>query len=71
MRIGELLRAFVIRIEHADKLHACVFGVLSRMDAPEGASAEHACAELAHSTVTDFARLRGWSTSVPLWTAVK
>ena len=24
-----------------------------------------------HSTVTDFARLRGWSTSVPLATAVK
>lgn len=22
-----------------------------------------------HSTVTDLARLRGWSTSVPLWTA--
>ena len=23
-----------------------------------------------YSTVTDFARLRGWSTSVPMWTAV-
>jgi hypothetical protein len=25
----------------------------------------------AYSTVTDFARLRGWSTSVPMNTAVK
>jgi hypothetical protein len=23
-----------------------------------------------YSTVTDFARFRGWSTSVPFWTAV-
>ena len=28
------------------------------------------CLAMAYSTVTDFARLRGWSTSVPLATAV-
>jgi hypothetical protein len=27
-------------------------------------------AQPAYSTVTDFARLRGWSTSVPITTAV-
>jgi len=29
------------------------------MDAPESARAKYACAKLAHSTVTDLARLRG------------
>ena len=71
MRVRQLLRALIVRIEHADELHARVFRILPSMDTPEGACAEHACAKLAHSTVTDFARLRGWSTSVPLWTAVK
>jgi hypothetical protein len=41
---------------------------------PPGPSREGRCAPpravRAYSTVTDFARLRGWSTSVPLWTAV-
>ena len=37
----------------------------------ERARADDACPKLAHSTVTDLARLRGWSTSVPLCTAVK
>ena len=71
VRVGKLLRALIVRIVHADELHAGVFRILPRMDAPEGARAEHACAKLAHSTVTDLARLRGWSTSVPLCTAVK
>ena len=71
VRIGEFGGAFVVWIVDADKSDARVFGVLARMDAPEGARAEHACAKLAHSTVTDFARLRGWSTSVPLCTAVR
>ena len=52
-------RALVVRIEHADELHPRVFAVLARMNAPEGACAKDACAQLAHSTVTDLARLRG------------
>jgi hypothetical protein len=35
----------------------------------EGGGLGWGCGVAAYSTVTDFARLRGWSTSVPLWTA--
>jgi hypothetical protein len=59
MRVGELARALIIRIEHADELDARVLGEFARVDAPEGARAEYACAKFRHSTVTDFARLRG------------
>ena len=51
--------AGIARAERADRL-AQLAVVLVEVD-ESGA--------LAHSTVTDFARLRGWSTSVPLSTA--
>ena len=60
-----------VGVGRADKLYARLFRILARVDTPERARAEHACTQLAHSTVTDLARLRGWSTSVPLCTAVR
>jgi hypothetical protein len=41
----------------------------ARVAAPVLAEHHQVCARAVHSTVTDLARLRGWSTSVPRWVA--
>ena len=57
------------RVRHTPRVRAVIDFLYDGLRTCAGAGGEAHARRLSHSTVTLFARLRGWSTSVPLSTA--